>query len=376
MATAQRNQRGTPERSEGLVERTRGIAASGVEKARSASERHVSIAMPFRAVERTNAVAASVLSGGVAYRLFLWLLPFAMIVGGALGLGNAQSIEEAVSHGGLPAAMVAAFGQIATSADTNSWWLLLAGVPLLLWEGYAGSKGLQRIHSLIWEEPARRSKPLASSLLFSAGMCTFVAAASLAWWVRDTQQLVQLPLLALMAVPIGGLWLFISLRLPHGSQSWKMLLPAQSSSASEFRSRTASSSTCSRRSSTRPPRSTAHSASPPPCSSSSGSSAGSSSPHQSSTGRSPTRSATTNHLPSRGLRSESTTGHVLNLRLCVHSSSTAGTQSDAVQVPAATSRLVPGNVGGLLRRWVEPGLPRSVQVARRLWPLVRWQAPS
>ena len=64
-----------------------------------------------------------------------------------------------------------------------------------------------------------------SSLLFSASMCTFVAVASLAWWVRDTQQLVQLPLLALMAVPIGGLWLFISLRLPHDSQSWKMLLP-------------------------------------------------------------------------------------------------------------------------------------------------------
>lgn len=225
MATAQRDQRGTTERREGFVEHTRGIAASGLEKARSASDRHVSIAFPFRAVERNNAVAASVLSGGVAYRLFLWLLPFAMIVGGVLGLGNAQSIEEAVSHGGLPAAMVNAFGQIAQSAETNSWWLLLTGVPLLLWEGYAGSKGLQRIHSLIWEEPARRSKPLKSSLLFSAGMCLFVAVASLAWWVRDTQQLVQVPLLALMAVPIGGFWLFISLRLPHGSQSWKMLLP-------------------------------------------------------------------------------------------------------------------------------------------------------
>jgi uncharacterized BrkB/YihY/UPF0761 family membrane protein len=225
MAAAQRNQGGATDRSEGPVGRARRVAASGAERARRASERHASIALPFHAAERNRAVAASVLAGGVAYRLFLWLLPFALIVGGVLGLGDAQGIEEAVSHGGLPAAVVAAFGDVAQSADTNSWWLLLTGVPLLLWEGYAGAKGLQLIHSIVWQEPARRSKPLVSSLLFSAGMCTFVAVVSLAWWVRDSQQLVQLPLLALMAVPIGGLWLLVSLRLPHGSESWKVLLP-------------------------------------------------------------------------------------------------------------------------------------------------------
>ena len=70
--------------------------------ARSASERHVSIAVPFRAAERNRRVAASVLAGGLAYRIFLWLLPFGLIVGGALGLGDADDIEDAVADGGLP----------------------------------------------------------------------------------------------------------------------------------------------------------------------------------------------------------------------------------------------------------------------------------
>ncbi len=52
-------------------------------------------------------VAASVLVGGVAYRLFLWLLPFGLIVGGVLGLGDASGVEDAVASGGLPAAVVA-----------------------------------------------------------------------------------------------------------------------------------------------------------------------------------------------------------------------------------------------------------------------------
>ena len=56
----------------------------------------MSIAVSFRAVERNQRVAATVLAGGLAYRLFLWLLPFGLIVGGALGLMNADSTEEAV----------------------------------------------------------------------------------------------------------------------------------------------------------------------------------------------------------------------------------------------------------------------------------------
>ena len=57
----------------------------------------MSLAVPSRALERNRRVAASVLAGGIAYRLFLWLLPFGLIVGGALGLMDADGVEDAVA---------------------------------------------------------------------------------------------------------------------------------------------------------------------------------------------------------------------------------------------------------------------------------------
>ena len=75
--------------------------------------RHVAIAVPLRAVERNRRVAATVLAGGFAYRIFLWLLPFGLIVGGGLGLADARSTEDAVEGGGIPAAVSNAVGDAA-----------------------------------------------------------------------------------------------------------------------------------------------------------------------------------------------------------------------------------------------------------------------
>jgi uncharacterized BrkB/YihY/UPF0761 family membrane protein len=177
-------------------------------------------------MERNRRVAASVLAGGAAYRLFLWLLPFGLVVGGALGFGNAQSIEDAVASGGLPAAVVSAIGEVARAADTNSWWLLLIGVPLLLWEGYAGALGLHRVHALVWEDPSpSRIRPLRSSLAFTGGLCLVIATICLSWWFRDASAAAQWLIFAVMIVPLAALWLLTSLRLPHGTASWKALLP-------------------------------------------------------------------------------------------------------------------------------------------------------
>jgi uncharacterized BrkB/YihY/UPF0761 family membrane protein len=209
----------------GAIERARSAATAVAARARDAGERHVSVAVPFRAFERNRTLAASVLAGGIAYRLFLWLLPFGLIVGGALGLMDADGSESAAAGGGLPAAIVNAIGDIARAADSNSWWLLLTGVPLLLWEGYTGARALQLIHSLIWQDTPPPIKPLTASLAFSGGMCVFLAAISLTWWYRDATTATQLVVFLAMIVPIAGLWLWVSLKLPHGEASWRALVP-------------------------------------------------------------------------------------------------------------------------------------------------------
>jgi membrane protein len=183
----------------------------------------VALAVPLRAAERNRRVAASVLAGGLAYRVFLWLLPFGLLVGGALGFLNAGSTEKAVSKGGLPGAISNAIGDASRSAHSNSWWLLAIGVPLLLWAGFSGAKAVQLVHSLVWDDPPPKTKPLRGSLAFTGVMLAVWAIVALTWWVRGDWPGVFAPVLTV--VPLAGLWLWVSLHLPHRDASWKELVP-------------------------------------------------------------------------------------------------------------------------------------------------------
>ena len=197
------------------------LGASSSEK--GTAERHVALAVPLRAAERNRRVAATVLAGGFAYRIFLWLLPFGLIVGGALGFADAGGTEEAVQGGGLPGAVTNAIGDAARSSNSNSWWLLAVGIPLLLWAGFSGAKAIQLIQSLVWDEPPPKPQPLKMSLAFTGAICAFLAAVALTWWVRDEWPGFLAPIL--MFAPLAGLWLWVSVHLPHRDAPWQALIP-------------------------------------------------------------------------------------------------------------------------------------------------------
>ena len=204
--------------------RVRAKVAATMASTKSASERHLVLAVPLRAVERNRRVAASVLAGGLAYRLFLWMLPFGLIIGGALGFLNSDSTEKAAEGGGLPAAISDAIGDATRSTQSDSWWLLTVGVVLLLWAGYSGAKAVRLIHSLVWDEPPSRSRPILESLVFTGVLCAVWAEIALRWWVRGETG-PSLLVALLMVAPLVGLFLWVSLRLPHGDAPWQALLP-------------------------------------------------------------------------------------------------------------------------------------------------------
>ncbi len=207
----------------GRSERARAKLDAAKEGAKGASERHVALAVPIRAVERNRRVAASVLAGGVAYKLFLWLLPFGLIVGGALGLSNASDTEDAVEGGGVPAAISNAIGDASRAADSNSWWLFAVGVPLLLWAGLTGAKAVVLVHSLVWDEPPPKAKPV-GSLVFTGMLCAAIVTVALSSWFADVAWHGLLAA-ALTIAPLTGLWLWVSLHLPHRDAPWRALLP-------------------------------------------------------------------------------------------------------------------------------------------------------
>ena len=56
--------------------------------------RHASVDVGFRTVERQRRVAAMVLAGGIAYRIFFWLLALSVVVSGVLGFFDPDAVAD------------------------------------------------------------------------------------------------------------------------------------------------------------------------------------------------------------------------------------------------------------------------------------------
>ena len=207
-------------------ERMRAQAASVRARTRDARQAHISVAVPFRAAERNRRVAASALAGGIAYRLFFWLIPFALVIGGALGFADADSTEDAIESGGLPAAAANAVGDMAREAGSASWWLLAVGLAGVVSAGYTGSKAVILIHALVWEEyPEGSSSPLKMSFAFTGMALAVMLTIGATTWLHEVMRFGAVIAAALTIASLGGLWLLVSLRLPHRAADWKSLVP-------------------------------------------------------------------------------------------------------------------------------------------------------
>jgi len=212
--------------AETRVERVKRWSTSAMSWAVSASERHLSVALGFRAAERNRRVAAAVLAGGFAYRLFFWMLAVGLVAGGVFGLLGGSSTEQALEKAGIPGAVVSTVGQFASESGSARWWLLGLGLYLMLWSGYTGAKAASLVHALIWEEPpAKMTRPILSALWFSGVLLSIYLMVLGTWWLYDTDALAAVVAVIVLVAPLTALWVLVSLRLPHGDADWRALLP-------------------------------------------------------------------------------------------------------------------------------------------------------
>ncbi len=182
-----------PDRPPGRIERAtawgKRSARRAGEVADGARQSHASVEVGFRTAERQRRVAAMVLAGGIAYRIFFWLLALSVVVGGVLGFFDPKAVQTGLENHGVTGWMAAAVADVTGSSDGNEWWLLLVGGWLVLWTGYTCSKALALAHASIWGvTPPRFDGPLRVSLLFSGYTLGFIAAMGAARYVRELDQ--------------------------------------------------------------------------------------------------------------------------------------------------------------------------------------------
>jgi len=191
-------------------------------------QRHGTVAAVFEMADHDSEVGGGIMAGALAYRLFIWLLPLALVAVAGLGIASqagSTSPEGAAKSMGL-AGLVS--NSVAGASNSSArWYALLIGIPLLLYTMRSVLRTLIVIHRLVWTD-ARGSVPkptLGATLRLLGVLVTYFAITAGASATRGSSFGEGLLVTLLVPIPYAALWLFVSLRLPHGRARGRDLVP-------------------------------------------------------------------------------------------------------------------------------------------------------
>jgi uncharacterized BrkB/YihY/UPF0761 family membrane protein len=198
------------------------------EQAEAKRAHHESLDVVYKAVDRDGEVAGGIIAGALAYRLFIWLLPFVLVLVAGLGLTSAaasKSPTEAARSLGL-AGLVS--NSIASSAeDSARWYALLVGIPITVFATRSVLRVLIGAHRLVWTDlRAAAPRPTARQTLRLLGLILcFFGFTALAGAARAASVGLGVLVSLVLLVPYAGFWLLVSIRLPHRNADWVSLIP-------------------------------------------------------------------------------------------------------------------------------------------------------
>jgi uncharacterized BrkB/YihY/UPF0761 family membrane protein len=205
------------------------LAQRANETMATARERIPGIDIGFLAAQRELGLGGALLAGGLAYRLFLWLLPIGLVGAEILGFwvdANEDSVQDAAKEFGIGAAAVASAADAVETNNSNRILLLLTGLILLAWFSLAFVRALQLAYSLAWGTPRPRLRhPLNAVLLFNGLILTLAVASAGLAWLRQELGLIGIVGLVLTIVYQAGVALLIMWLLPRRTERWQDLVP-------------------------------------------------------------------------------------------------------------------------------------------------------
>lgn len=203
-------------------------SAALAERAETERRQHATVDLGFDVVRHDSQVAGGILAGALAYRLFIWLLPAALVAVAGLGVAADAadtSAAAAANDAGLAGLVTTS---IASAAESPTrWYALLIGIPLLVWATRSLLRALIAAHRLVWVDIAARGQrpKLRPTLELLGVLFGFLLVSAGAAAARERSFTAGLLATALALVLYVGLWLVASARLPHGGADWPELVP-------------------------------------------------------------------------------------------------------------------------------------------------------
>jgi uncharacterized BrkB/YihY/UPF0761 family membrane protein len=186
------------------------------------------LAVGLETLQADRRMVGSVMAAGVAFRLFLMILPLALLTAALLGFEGstvAGSPGQVASQYGITRALAQTIQSSAREAKPGRWILLGTGLVLLLWTGNGVVQALNGAFRVAWNLERRgRSSPL-KAIIVVGSLVLAVGATMATASIGVGSAALELPITAGLAVGYAIDWYVISWALPHGSVSGRALVP-------------------------------------------------------------------------------------------------------------------------------------------------------
>ena len=180
--------------------------------------------------ERDRGLGGSVLAGALAFRLFVPLLPFALLAVTLLGFVASEDphapgeIAHNLGMSGQALTTIADSAKLSHGAQLS---VIAFALFALFTSSLSAVRALRAIHALAWGLPLRRfPRALSASLVFIGWFVAFFALWAFGGWARSSLGPAGVPVTVALLVAFLALWIAISMMLPHPPQlTWRAFLP-------------------------------------------------------------------------------------------------------------------------------------------------------
>jgi uncharacterized BrkB/YihY/UPF0761 family membrane protein len=201
-----------------------GILRSRVDAARA---EHVSVDLCFGCIERDSTIGGGILAGALAYRIFVFLLPTALLLVSGLGLyadtvdkSTAQVAREAGLHG-----LIAT--EVAAAASGRARGLVfLVMLPVVAYALVKLYKAIAIVHAIAWHGSGRGVRISPKGIVLFVGLLVLhLVAVEAVGWIRRRDEVGGVTALLVYLALVGGSWLVVSTQLPRRDVRWQALVP-------------------------------------------------------------------------------------------------------------------------------------------------------
>jgi uncharacterized BrkB/YihY/UPF0761 family membrane protein len=181
------------------------------------------------ALERETTAGGTLIAGGLAYRLFLWLLPLGLVLASIASfweVEDPEGLESSAEDFGLSESTARSMTEVIQDSSRSRWYFLIIGLWFLLWFAIGVVRALRVAHAVAWRTPRERfRRPVHAGFLFTFFALGIIVVSGASQWLREHTGVSGL-VATLLIVALYSAGALEGMRLlPHQDVPWTAFIP-------------------------------------------------------------------------------------------------------------------------------------------------------